>query len=103
VTDRELNVNEYRMAGEAYWDAVADAIDLASDQDTTTWLTDNGKRIAAIVPVDVAERAKTDPRINRDEPNLFIDSLNRRPFLPSQAALDAIAEIHEHPERMDDL
>jgi hypothetical protein len=34
-----------------------DAIDLASDQDTTTWLTRaDGKRIAAIVPVDrVAE------------------------------------------------
>ena len=32
-----------------------EAIDLASDQGQVTWLTDGGKRIAAIVPVDVAE------------------------------------------------
>jgi hypothetical protein len=33
-----------------------DAIDAASDQDRITWLTDRtGKRLAAIVPVDVAE------------------------------------------------
>jgi hypothetical protein len=37
-------------------DQIADAIDLASDQDKVTWITENGKRIAAIVPVDVAER-----------------------------------------------
>jgi len=36
---------------------LADAIDLASDQGQHTWLTDgDGKRIAAIVPADVAER-----------------------------------------------
>lgn len=34
---------------------LVDAIDNASDRDTATWLTDKGKRIAAIVPVDVAE------------------------------------------------
>ena len=34
---------------------VNDAIDLASDQDQATWLTEDGKRIAAIVPVDVLE------------------------------------------------
>lgn len=56
MPERELDVgpllNDPRLA-----DAIAlrDAIDLASDQDTTTWLTDGGKRIAAIVPVDVAE------------------------------------------------
>jgi hypothetical protein len=32
-----------------------DAIDLASDQDQVTWLTDHGRRIAAIVPVSRAE------------------------------------------------
>lgn len=36
--------------------ALVDAIDNASDQDRITWLTTAaGKRIAAIVPVDVAE------------------------------------------------
>jgi hypothetical protein len=40
--------------------ALEDAIDLASDQDQMTWLTDHGKRIAAIVPVDVAERYAQD-------------------------------------------
>ena len=37
-------------------DEFADAVDLASGQDTKTWIVDaDGKRIAAIVPVDVAE------------------------------------------------
>jgi hypothetical protein len=40
-------------------DALQDAIDLASDQDQATYLTDdNGKVIAAIVPVDQAERGE---------------------------------------------
>lgn len=35
----------------------ADAVDLASDQDTKTWILDtDGRRIAALVPVEVAER-----------------------------------------------
>jgi hypothetical protein len=34
---------------------LVDAIDLASDQGRKTWLMYDGKRIAAIVPVDVAE------------------------------------------------
>jgi len=37
------------------WASVFDAIALASDQDQITWLARDGKRIAAIVPVDVAE------------------------------------------------
>ncbi len=32
-----------------------EAVEAASSQDGITWLTENGKRIAAIVPVDVAE------------------------------------------------
>ena len=36
-----------------------DAIDLASDQDTTTWLTVDGKRIAKIAPVDEIPEAIT--------------------------------------------
>jgi hypothetical protein len=39
-----------------FLDRLRDAIDLASDQDRMTWLTSGGKRVAAIVPVDVAER-----------------------------------------------
>jgi hypothetical protein len=35
-----------------------DAIDAASDQDRITWLTRDGRRIAAIVPVDVAQAAE---------------------------------------------
>jgi hypothetical protein len=34
---------------------VQDAFDNASDQGRTTWIEDGGKRICAIVPVDVAE------------------------------------------------
>jgi hypothetical protein len=42
-------------------DAFMDAIDLASDQDTVTWLTEDGKRVAAIVPVDMAEHLHAIP------------------------------------------
>jgi hypothetical protein len=37
-----------------------DAIGLASDQDQITWLTEGGRRIAAIVPAGVAERHEQD-------------------------------------------
>lgn len=43
--------------GEETASAIQDAIDNASDQDRTTWITDKGRRIAAIVPVDYAEDA----------------------------------------------
>lgn len=36
-------------------EAILDAIDLASDQDGTTYLTLKGQRVAAIVPVEVAD------------------------------------------------
>jgi hypothetical protein len=44
----------------------ADALDLASDQDQPTWITDpDGKRIAALVPAEVLEfyQTATDPRV----------------------------------------
>jgi hypothetical protein len=37
--------------------AVRDAVDLASDQDQETWITEDGKRIACIVPASAAEYA----------------------------------------------
>jgi len=44
------------------WVEVVDAIDAASDQNRVTWLKDGqGKRIAAIVPVDLAEFAMRHP------------------------------------------
>jgi hypothetical protein len=47
----ELDVrNDEELAEE-----VQDAADLAGAQDRKTWLASSGKRIAAIVPVDVAE------------------------------------------------
>jgi hypothetical protein len=49
----ELNLAE--LTTDEYEARVADAIDLASDQDKITWLTVGGKHIAAIVPVEVAE------------------------------------------------
>lgn len=45
---RELTSDEYQAR-------ISDAIDNASDQDKITWLTSGTRRIAAIVPVDVAE------------------------------------------------
>lgn len=50
----ELELNELHDTP-TYEARVNDAIDLASDQDQATWLTEGGKRIAAIVPVDVLE------------------------------------------------
>jgi hypothetical protein len=52
----ELDLRTLGHDKELIADALYDAIDAASDQDTITWLTDGGKRVAAIVPVDVAER-----------------------------------------------
>lgn len=49
----ELDITE--LTADEYQARVTDAIDAASDQDRITWLADRGKRIAAIVPVDVAE------------------------------------------------
>jgi hypothetical protein len=40
---------------------VADAIDAAADQDQITWITEDGKKVAAIVPVEVAEYAERFP------------------------------------------
>lgn len=37
------------------YDELLDAVEAASSSDTLTWLTDRGRRVAAIVPVDVAE------------------------------------------------
>jgi hypothetical protein len=58
-SQNETDVTLFRMAGahspQEDIDKINDAIDLASDQDQMTWLTENGKRIAAIVPVEVAE------------------------------------------------
>jgi hypothetical protein len=56
MKENELNVSPYLQATRMVpTEALADAIDLASDQDRITYLTVRGKRIAAIVPVDVAE------------------------------------------------
>ena len=54
MTDRSPSI-ELRETSLATDEDILDAIDAASDQDTITWLTNAGKRIAAIVPVDVAE------------------------------------------------
>lgn len=54
----ELNLDRMRQGGEGVGDFYEDtmtAIDAASDQDTITWVVYGGKRICAIVPVDVAE------------------------------------------------
>lgn len=51
----ELEIHGGLATSEWFQANVQDAIDLASDQDQMTWLVSNGKRIAAIVPVDQAE------------------------------------------------
>lgn len=56
MADHEIDLSEdgtKDMAVAA--DELMDAIDLASDQGQVTWVLSDGKRIAAIVPVDVAE------------------------------------------------
>jgi hypothetical protein len=50
---RELELSE--LTTDEYQAKMADTIDLASDQAEGTWLLYEGKRIAAVVPVDVAE------------------------------------------------
>jgi hypothetical protein len=68
--DRTLEVHAIVEA--AFEHNVQDAIDLASDQDGVTWLTDHGKRIAAIVPVDTAEHGQ----IIREVPSQEASALN---------------------------
>lgn len=51
----DLNTDGDPECGEG---VLVDAVDAASDQDRITFLTDGGgKRIAAVVPVEFAERA----------------------------------------------
>lgn len=47
--DDELELRETSLATDQ---AILDAIDAASDQDHTTWITNGGRRIAKIAPVD---------------------------------------------------
>jgi hypothetical protein len=55
----EVHAAEAKIARELdLLEALQDAIDLASDQDKMTWLLGRGKRIAAIVPVEQAERGQ---------------------------------------------
>lgn len=60
-----------QAAGPYEVSALIDAIDAASDQDHTTWLTQGRKRIAKIAPVDEIPDAITawaaDVRISADE------------------------------------
>jgi hypothetical protein len=64
MAERELHINIETLAGGSDAEGRAlndlmDAIDLASDQDQMTWLVrHDGKRIAAIVPADVAQAAE---------------------------------------------
>jgi hypothetical protein len=83
----ELELNELRDTV-VYEARVNDAIDLASDQDQGTWLTEDGKRIAAIVPVDVLEqhlnwlREVMTGEQWRDKPPFVVgydDAMNGRP------------------------
>lgn len=65
VAPEELELDIGRYCSDAELDDLGDAIDNASDQDRATWLVSEGKRIAAIVPVEVLEfyQAATDPRV----------------------------------------
>lgn len=55
----ELDITELLAVaddeGPRIFEDLRDAAESASSQDRITWLTDKGQRIAAIVPVDVAE------------------------------------------------
>lgn len=53
---QDLDISDFgRIDAEAAMEKLHDTIDSASDQDRITWLTEAGKRIAAVVPVEVAE------------------------------------------------
>jgi hypothetical protein len=53
MEDTELDLAE--LTADEYQSRVSDAIEAAASQDGITWLTEGGRRVAAIVPVDVAE------------------------------------------------
>jgi hypothetical protein len=55
----ELGITELLVVaddeGPRVFEDLRDAVEAASSQDRISWLTEHGQRIAAIVPVDVAE------------------------------------------------
>jgi hypothetical protein len=68
----DLNIAD--LTTDEYQARMTDAIDAASDQNKITWLTgDSGRRIAAIVPVDVAEWHDRDN--GSGQPELYCDVL----------------------------
>jgi hypothetical protein len=84
----EVELGDFDWADDRFTEKLADAIDRASDQDQASWLTDDGKRIAAIVPVDVLEqhlnwlREVMTGEQWRDKPPFVVgydDAMNGRP------------------------
>lgn len=74
MADRELDVTRLMESGSDTYteNDLRNAIDAASDQGTTTWLTVNGKRVAKIapadeIPEDVVEAVASFLRMSRDE------------------------------------
>jgi hypothetical protein len=65
MADRELEMNAGRRQGnegqQDIYDDLMDAIYLASDQDSATWVTYDGKRIAKITPVNEIPDAALPP------------------------------------------
>jgi hypothetical protein len=54
--DAPLELELTDLTTDEYQAQMTDAIDNAADQDNITWLVEKGKRVAAVVPVDVAAR-----------------------------------------------
>jgi hypothetical protein len=58
---KELRVDDFGPLGRESLEGLQDAIDNASDQDVITYIIGlQGTRIAAIVPVEVAEKYEAD-------------------------------------------
>jgi PHD/YefM family antitoxin component YafN of YafNO toxin-antitoxin module len=58
---REWNFEQVNITDEQFREQAADVIDNASDQDKMTWITDRrGKRVAAVVTAEDAERIEQD-------------------------------------------
>jgi hypothetical protein len=55
MAENEVDLDDRRCPECGNRGPLQDAIDLASDQDQMTWMVSDGKRVAAIVPVDWAE------------------------------------------------
>jgi hypothetical protein len=98
MKDRHMNdSNELDIDSDDFHQDTESAVDAASSQDKITWLTEGGKRIAAIVPVDVAEAHEADIRLVLEALSAFRSDYEATSALPPEK-LERLVRLTEKLE-----